>query len=172
MASTLFPGTSPRPVLILLKLPRFCSSLLFQAIAIGRVELKCADKSMGGQSNPSLKLINIFVFFTNSNRFLLFLSKVWPHIVFLQGIRIWGQKIQNFRAGRGKIRKTNVKTLFSIFSVCLFDLFLKFERRVKCKHSKHQKSIRHVLKTWKALSRLDTCHWRLDAGACVTHWTD
>ena len=48
---------------------------------------------------------------------------------FLQGIRIRGRKIQIFRPGRGKTRKTNVKPIFSIFIV--FNLiFLKFERRV------------------------------------------
>ena len=45
----------------------------------------------------------------------------WPkfgHIYsFLQGIRIWGQKIRNFRPRREKLRKTNVKICFSIFHV-------------------------------------------------------
>ena len=43
----------------------------------------------------------------------------WPKFgyiySFLQGIRIWGQKMPNFRARRGKIGKTNVKRIFSIF---------------------------------------------------------
>ena len=38
---------------------------------------------------------------------------------FLQGIRIWGQKMPNFRARREKIRKTSVRPLFFMFLFCL-----------------------------------------------------
>ena len=38
-----------------------------------------------------------------------FFAKFWPYIQFFYpGIRIWGQKIQNFRARKEKLRKTNV----------------------------------------------------------------
>ena len=59
---------------------------------------------------------------------------VWPtfgHIYsFLQGIRIWGQKMPNFRARREKLRKTNVNLCFSYFSV-FYLTFLTFQLRVK-----------------------------------------
>ena len=61
--------------------------------------------------------------------FMIFDQNLVIYTVFLQGIRIWGQKMQNFRARREKLRKTNVKLKFHIFYVFLFD-FLKFERRV------------------------------------------
>ena len=49
-----------------------------------------------------------------------FWSKFGHLYSFLQAIRIWGRKMWNFRARRGKIRKTNVKLTIPIF----FSFFL------------------------------------------------
>ncbi len=47
------------------------------------------------------------------------IHEFWPKFdniySFLQGFRIWGQKMLNFKARRWKLRKTNVKRNFSIF---------------------------------------------------------
>ena len=45
---------------------------------------------------------------------MIFGQKLAIYTVFLQGIRIRGQKMPNFRAKRGKLRKTDVKRMFSI----------------------------------------------------------
>ena len=54
----------------------------------------------------------------------------WLYLQFLTRNPNLRSKNANFRARRGKIRKTNVKLLFSIFLFFTFDLFT-FEPRVR-----------------------------------------
>ena len=75
------------------------------------------------QSNPTFKLVNWLFFLINLSGFSWFLVKICSYIQFLQGIRIWGQKMSNFRARREKLRKTNVKLKFHIFYFSKFDFF-------------------------------------------------
>ena len=82
-------------------------------------------------NKPTFKLIKKHTFFTLIYLgFHIFLNKFGFTYSFSQGIRIWGQKLQNLRARRGKTWKTNVKLQFSIYSFSKFDFF-RFEPRVK-----------------------------------------
>ena len=64
--------------------------------------------------NPVFKLVKKHVCFNWFDWFFMMIDQnLAMYTVFVQGIRIWGQKMLNFKARREKSRKTHVNVMFS-----------------------------------------------------------